>query len=91
MNKEHIELDYPVTVDGTKISALDMRRVKVKDQLIAEKGGGTDSEKEVSLFANLCEATPETIKELDVADYLKLQGVFNGFLSSPPKSADEPS
>jgi hypothetical protein len=91
MAKEHIDLDYPVTVDGTKISSLDMRRAKVRDQLIAEKAAATQSEQEVALFANLCEVTPDTIKELDVADYLKLQEKYKGFLSSPPKSADKGS
>ena len=91
MSKNHTKLDYPVTVDGDKITALDMRRAKVRDQLIAEKSGDTESEQEVALFANLCEVTPETIKELDIADYVKLQEVYKGFLSSPRKSADKPS
>lgn len=76
-----INLDYPVRIDGVEVKVLQMRRPKVKDQLAADKFGGGDAEKEVRLFANLCEVAPDTIEELDLADYTKLQGEYKGFLS----------
>ena len=91
MKKEKIDLDYPVTVDGVEIKKLDMRRPKVRDQINADKPGGTDGEKEIRLFANLCEVTPETIEELDLYDYTKLQDEYSSFLSSAPKSAGKRS
>ena len=81
----------PVEMGGQKISALDMRRAKVRDQLVAEKSGDTESEQEVMLFSNLCEQAPDIIKELDLVDYIKLQEEYKSFLSSPRKSAGKPS
>ena len=40
-----------------------------------------DAEKEIQLFANLCELTPENLLDLDMADYSKLQKAYQDFLS----------
>ena len=37
--KTTIELRYPVTIDGTEMKALCMRRPKVRDQILMEKSG----------------------------------------------------
>ena len=42
----------------------------------------SDEEKEIRLFANLCEVEPKVIEELDEADYSNLQKVYLGFFSS---------
>ena len=76
-----IKLQYPITVDGEEVAVLTMRRPKVKDQLAADKTTGTDAEKEIRMFANLCDIAPSALDELDLADYVKLQEVFTGFLS----------
>ena len=76
-----ITLDHPITVDGAEVTSLSLRRAKVRDVRIAEKAGGGDAEREIRLFANLCEVTPEAIEELDMADYLALQKAYQGFLS----------
>ena len=76
-----IELKHPVTVDGTEIKQLTLRRPRVRDMLASDKAGGSDAEKEIRTFTHLCEVSPETIEELDLADYLKLQKVYQGFLS----------
>jgi hypothetical protein len=62
-----------------------MRRPKVKDQLAVDKAEGGKAEKEVNLFANLCEVTPAVIGELDMLDHGSLQKVYTGFLSPAPK------
>jgi hypothetical protein len=77
-----IELSYPVRSDGTELRVLQLRRPKVKDQLLVSKQGGTEEEKEVRLFANLCEVTPETIQDMDMEDYRKLQDTYVGFFDS---------
>jgi hypothetical protein len=77
-----ITLKFPVTADGTELRSLRMRRPKVRDQVYAEKGGGTDAEREIRLFASLCEVAPETIEELTLSDYKQLQEAFSGFLSA---------
>ncbi|MCG7868182.1 MAG: phage tail assembly protein [Candidatus Thiodiazotropha taylori] len=78
---DETDLDYPVTVKAKEYKALKMRRPKVKDQLAAEKAGVTQAERETVLFANLCDVSPEVIGELDMKDYEKLQGRYEGFLA----------
>ena len=58
---EAIKLDYPV--DG--VDSISMRRPKVRDMLAADKASGSDAEKEINMFSNLCEQTPGFIQDLD--------------------------
>jgi len=81
MKSETIELQDPVLVDGTRIERLTMRAPKVRDMLAQDKAKGTDAEKEVRLFANLCEVAPAVVEELSLADYRRLQEAYTGFLS----------
>ena len=76
-----IKLKHPVTVDGVEVGSLTIRRPKVRDMLSVEKGEGVQADKEIRLFANLCEVTPVTIQELDMADYANLQKAYQDFLS----------
>lgn len=80
-----IELIQSVTADGIETSELNMRRPRVKDQLNAQNSGKTDADREIRLFATLCDVSPDSIMELDVADYSKLQSAYRDFLS--PKGA----
>ncbi len=78
-----IELKYPIPIDGIETAALQMRRPKVRDQVLVDKAtmvGKSAAEKEVLLFANLCEVAPEAMQELDMADYKKLQETYGSFL-----------
>ena len=79
---EKIKLEYPVKIDETTYTELTMRRGKVKDRLAVSVMKTTDEEKEISLFANLCEVSPAVIKELDETDYTKVQKVYMGFFGS---------
>jgi len=90
-----IKLDYPVQADGRAVSSLAMRRPKVRDERDARRiAGGDAAEREVVLFANLCEVAPETIHELDLADYQRLQEAFKDFFQAdapdPETSAEQP-
>lgn len=80
MNEE-ITLKHPVEFQGQTINTLNLRRPKVKDMLAAQKTKGSDAEREVAMFANLCEQDPRMIEELEMADYLQLQDTYSGFLS----------
>ncbi len=75
-----ISLTFPITVEGVEVRSLLLRRPKVKDQLAAQSGG-SEMEREIHLFANLTEQTPETIQDLDLKDYQSLQEAFTSFLS----------
>ena len=81
MSDKTITLNRPVTMDGTTHTTLTMRRPKVRDSRDAQRGGGTNADSEIRLFANLCEVTPAVIEELDMADYIRMQKVYEGFLS----------
>lgn len=76
-----IELEYPVTVNKIETNELSMRRPKVRDMLVGEKKKQSDAEKEIQLFANLCEVAPDVIGELDMKDYGKVQKAYQDFLS----------
>jgi hypothetical protein len=78
-----IELKYPVEATGETFTNLTMRRSKIKDRLlVAKMKTASDEEKEIRLFANLCEVEPKVIEELDEADYSSLQKVYLGFFNS---------
>jgi hypothetical protein len=79
--KESIKLKYPIMVEGSKLDVIQMRRPKVRDMLMADRLTGSDAEKEINIFANLCELPPEAMEELDVADYSQLQKAYQSFLS----------
>ena len=78
---ETVTLKYPVTHDGAEHTTLTMRRAKARDSRDAQRGGGSSADNEIRLFANLCEVAPGVIEELDMADYMRLQRVYEGFLS----------
>lgn len=75
-----IELKYPVSSNGENLNKLTMRRSKVRDRLVVAKmKNSSNEEKEINLFANLCEVTPSTIEELDESDYVNLQQAYTNF------------
>jgi len=78
---ESITLKYPIEVAGEKITSLNLRRPKVRDMLAADKSADSEAEKEVAMFANLCEVSRDAILELDGVDYGQLQKAYSGFLS----------
>ena len=81
MSKVEIKLAEPVEVNGERFEKLTIRPPKVRDLLMASKFDGSDEEKEVRIFANLCEVPPEVIEELTIKDYQQLQKAYQDFLS----------
>lgn len=78
---QKIKLSEPIKVDGVLVHELSIRRPKVRDLLVASKRDATESEREVNLIANLAEMPLETIQDLDMRDYLKIQDVLKDFLA----------
>ena len=76
-----IKLAHPIEVDGGPVSALQLRRPRVRDMLAADKAAGSEAEKEIRMFSNLCEVAPSVIESLDLADYTRLQETYKDFLS----------
>ena len=75
-----VTLKTGVTIDGTKVMKLRMREPEVGDQLASDNAKGGDAAKEIALFANLCEVTPDDIKRLKLRDHKRLQVAFMGFI-----------
>ena len=78
----HIPLWRPVSMHGSDITALTMRRPKISDLVIAQSGALTDGDAELQRYCNLCEQPPPVLEELDFADYNALDEAFSRFLSS---------
>lgn len=78
---EIIQLKYPVELNGLTVDELSIRRPKVRDMLAADKSAGSEADKEIRMFANLCEVDPNVVEGLDLSDYSNLQKVYQDFLS----------
>lgn len=78
MSGETITLKYPL---DSGLATLTLRRPKVRDMIASDKAKGTDADKEIALFANLAEISPDEIAALDMADYKQLQEAYKAFLS----------
>ena len=76
-----IALTYPLTLNGSTVAAVRMRRPTVGDMIAADKMKGSDAEKEVAMFANLCTLAPADLAQLDMGDYQKLREAWAGFLA----------
>ena len=63
-----IQLREPVDINGAKIGVLRLRRPKVRDLEAIDKVAG-ETAKTVALIANLAELSPETVRDLDAADF----------------------
>lgn len=76
-----VPLEYPITTGaGIKVSAISMRRAKVKDLRRMADYGKDDAAQEIGLMAHLSGMTAEDFDELDAVDYRKLQNSFRGLL-----------
>ena len=74
-----IPLSRPYQADGREVAALSMREPVLRD-LHAPKDG-SDGEREIGLFANLCMETPELIADLFLVDYGALQDAYRNLTS----------
>jgi hypothetical protein len=74
-----IDLDFPVTIDGEKVTSITMRRPKVGDSLKAAKVKGSQGEQIAALFAALVGRPPEFIAELDESDFDKVSEQYARF------------
>lgn len=76
-----LNLESPIRANGIEVKTLALRRPIVADSIAAESFQGTDTQKELQLFANLCEVPPEDLQKLDLKDFRRLQEVVSSFLS----------
>lgn len=74
-----IELNTPIDIDGAEVSTLSMREPTVQDQLDVDSMKGTQANKEVSMLANLCEISPDDVKQMKMRNYRRLQEAYEVF------------
>lgn len=79
-----ITLNVPLKIGGVKTGVLEMRRPKLRDRREADKmfKENEAEEKELHLFSNLTDMTPDEMDEIDLDDYVRMQFAFQNFLSS---------
>ena len=77
-----IKLENPIKIDGVEVNESSLRPPKVRDLIASSKKNIDEAEKEVSLIANLGEISSETVQELDLRDYIKIQEWLRDFLSA---------
>ena len=76
-----LDLRYPVATAGETVTRLTMRPPRARDSRDAQRGAGGAGDMEIRLFANLCEVAPVVIEDLHMADYRRLQELYEGFLA----------
>ena len=74
-----VTLSRPISIAGSEVGALRVREPSVEDLLRSSKATGSDEEKEIHTFADLCEITPQDIKQLKYRDYTRLQKAYGLF------------
>jgi len=77
--KTEITLQYPIEANGTTRKTVALRRPKVRDFEVVN-AIKDEFEQAVRLIANLSEMTPDEVREIDMADYKKIQEIISGFL-----------
>ena len=63
-----ITLREPIEINGATVGYITLRRPKVRDLEAIDKIQG-ETAKTVALIANLAELSPETVRDLDAADF----------------------
>ena len=66
---------------GLAVQSLRLREPTVDDQIRFQERKGSEAQKEVGTFADLCELSPEDVRSLRLKDYQRLQEAYQGFLN----------
>lgn len=69
MSRHTITLKFPFDFGGVTVTELSLRRPKVRDIRAMEKGKGSDSDRSITMMANLAEVDPDLFDELDPVDF----------------------
>ncbi|WP_053982235.1 phage tail assembly protein [Marinagarivorans algicola] len=83
-NKVTVSLGSIIDFQGEKISSLEVRAPRVRDQLLAQKEKDA-ADQDIVFFANLCGVDRGVIELLDLRDYERMQDAVKKFA---PMAAD---
>lgn len=75
-----VTLKTGMTIDGVKVKSITMREPTVEDNLAMDAFKGSDGEKELFIFGNLCGLAPTDIRTLTLRDYGRVQKAFQNFI-----------
>lgn len=92
MNSAPTALREPVETGGRRVETVTHAPAIVRDLRAAQRAAGRGAlgaDVEFRLFVNLCEVEPEVLDAVDLADYLRLQKVYENF-TSPPSTSEAP-
>ena len=73
-----VKLQHPIEVDGVRCEALRLRRPLVRDLELMERES-SELAKTIALVSHLAEIAPQTVRELDAADFQQLSETVAGF------------
>lgn len=76
-----ITLSRPLDVAGSKLATVRMREPLVRDQAVMSKMEGDNSDKEITMFANLCGLVPADLDAMPMRDYSRLQTAYLAFIA----------
>ena len=80
MSDHTVTLKYPITIAGTQVKALKLRRAKGTDILAAREASGGDTLRMgFHMIANLAQITFEDVCNLDAADLAAVQEKIGDF------------
>lgn len=74
-----VTLSREADVDGAKTKVMRMREPTAADMEGFHGAKGSEASREILVFANLCEVSPDTVRKLPLRDYQRLQVAFQGF------------
>ena len=80
-----VTLQYPIHIDGVETAVLRLRRPRVVDLELMERERG-ELGKTIALISHLAEISPQSVRELDAADFQELSETVAGFLAPEPRS-----
>jgi hypothetical protein len=75
-----ITLSRPAELNNMKQSVVRMREPTVRDQEAVSEMSGTDASREIHAFANLCDLSPEDLRQMPLRDFMRLQTAYRGFI-----------
>ncbi len=75
-----ITLSRGFELNGAVITEFTMREPTVGDQITASETKGSESTKDLQLFANLCEIAPADLRRLPLRDYTRVTAAFANFI-----------
>lgn len=80
------KLVVPVELAGVVTDTVTVHRLKVRDRLDIHRDKSSEAEKEVKLVAKSLQLSVDDVEELDIADYMAIQEILEGFFSARAQS-----